>query len=150
DPRALDASYALQALGIVLRDRGEVDAALRELRSALRAAESTGNDQRIADVLATQGSTLVVAGRTRAGLARLTHALEGSGGTTRARAQVRRAHLLMLLGRSQEALSDLRAAISTFRSMNDAVWEARSLNNRCDVYLMLGSAGRAKQDAVRA
>ncbi|HEY3090523.1 MAG TPA: CHAT domain-containing protein [Jatrophihabitantaceae bacterium] len=149
-PSALERSYAHQALGIVLRDRGEVDAALSELRSALRAAKSAGGEQRIADVLATQGSTQVVAGRSRTGLARLTRALELSRGATRARAQLRRAHILMLLGREREALGDLRAAILTFRSTNDVIWEARSLNNRCDVYLMLGSAGRAERDAVRA
>jgi tetratricopeptide (TPR) repeat protein len=134
----------------VLRDRGEVGAALSELRSALRAAKSAGGEQRIADVLATQGGTQVVAGRSRTGLARLTRALELSRGGTRARAQLRRAHTLMLLGREREALGDLRAAISMFRSTNDVIWEARSLNNRCDVYLMLGSAGRAERDAVRA
>jgi CHAT domain len=134
----------------VLRDRGEVDSALSELREALRAAKSSGSEQRVADVLATQGGTQVVAGHTRAGLAGLTRALELSSGSTRARAQVRRAHVLALLGRTHEALEDLRAATATFRSAHDVVWEARSLNNRCHLYMMLGSASRAERDVVQA
>jgi tetratricopeptide (TPR) repeat protein len=150
EPPALARSYAHQALGIVLRDRGEVDAALHELRSALRAARSTGNEQRVADVLATQGGTQVVAGRSQVGLARLTHALELSKGATRARAQLRRAYILELLGRYREALDDLRAAISLFRSTNDIVWEARSVDARGRMHLALGSIGQAERDAIRA
>jgi hypothetical protein len=149
-PPALERSYAHQALGIVLRDRGEIDAALSELRGAVRAATSAGLEQRVADVLATQGATQVFAGRTRAGLAGLAHSLERSRGATRARTQLRRAHILALLGRNQEALGDLRAAIATFRSSNDIVWEGRALDNRCLVHLALGSVGRAERDAVRA
>lgn len=146
----MERSYAHQALGIVLRDRGEVDAALGELRVALRAARSADLEQRVADVLATQGGTQVVAGHTRAGLAGLTRALELSRGSTRARVQVRRAHVLALLGRTQEALEDLRAAGATFRSTHDVVWEARSLNNRGHLHMMLGFAGRAERDVVQA
>ena len=149
-PPVLDRSYAHQTLGIVLRDRGEIGAALSELRGALRAAKSAGVEQRVADVLATQGATQVFAGRTRAGLAGLTRSLERSRGATRARTQLRRAHILALLGRNQEALDDLRAAISTFRSSSDIVWEGRALDNRCLVHLAVGSVGRAQRDAVRA
>lgn len=56
----------------------------------------------------------------------------------------------MELGRYQPALADLRAAISTFRSTHDTVWEARALDNRCLVHLALGSIGRAERDSVRA
>ena len=150
DASALETSYAHQALGIVLRDRGQLDAALSELRLALRDARSTGSEQRIADVLATQGVALALAGRTRPAIGRLTSSLGLSSGVTRARVQLRRAHVLALLGRNREALDDLRAAISTFRSTSDAIWEGRSLDNRCLVHLALGSVGRAERDAVRA
>jgi tetratricopeptide (TPR) repeat protein len=149
-PSALDRSFAHQTLGIVLRDRGQLDDAFRELRAALRAAESTQSKQRIADVLATEGVAQVVAGRTRAGLGRLTRALGLSSGAMRARVQLRRAYVLALLGRYQEALDDLRKASAAFRATNDVVWEGRSLNNRCLVHLALGSLARAERDAVRA
>ncbi len=146
----LERSFAHQALGIVLRDRGQLPVALDELRAALRAAQTTRNEQRIADVLATLGVAQVMAGRTRAGLARLGRALELSGRETGARVRLRRANVLAQLGRYQEALDDLRRATVTFRSIHDVVWEARSLNNRCLVHLGLGSLARAERDAVRA
>ena len=149
-PSVLDRSFAHQALGIVLRDRGQLHAALSELRAAVRAAQSTGSEQRVADVLATQGAAQVMAGRTGVGLRRLTRALELSSGQTRARVQLRRAHILALLGRYQEALEDLRKATAAFRAAGDVVWEARSLNNRCEVHVALGSLARAERDAVRA
>jgi tetratricopeptide (TPR) repeat protein len=150
DPPALEGSFAHQALGVVLRDRGEIHEALSELRLALRAAKSAGSEQRIADVLGTLGAALAVGGRWEAGLARLGRALDLSSGETRARVQLRRAHYLMELGRYQHALADLRPAIATFRSTKNTVWEARALDNRCLVHLALGSIGRAERDSVRA
>ena len=149
-PASLERSFAHQALGIVLRDRGQLEAALGELRAALRAAEATGTNQRIADVLATQGVALLFAGRSRAAVSSLTRALESSTGGTRARVQLRRAHVLAMLGRYREALDDLRKAAATFRSIRDVVWEARSLNNRCLVHLALGLVTRAEGDVVQA
>ena len=149
-PSTLDRSFAHQALGIVWRDRGQLPAALTELRAAVRAAEATGSRQRLADVLATQGAAQVMAGRTSSGLHGLTRAMELSTGQTRARVQLRRAHILALLGRYREALDDLRKATATFRATGDVLWEARALNNRCEVQLALGSVVRAERDAVRA
>ena len=68
-PGPHDASVAHQAAGIVLRDYGDVEAGVRELRQALRQARRTGSAEREADVLASLGVALVFAGRTAAGLA---------------------------------------------------------------------------------
>jgi tetratricopeptide (TPR) repeat protein len=149
-PPTLERSFAHQALGIVLRDRGETDAALVELRAALIAARATHSDQRVADVLATQGVALVLAGRTRAGLTRLHRALGVSSGETHAQVRLRLAHCLVRTGRFQEAVGELRKAVTTFRSTHNVLWEARSLNNRCEAHLALGALGRAEQDAARA
>src|SRR5580698_4651787 len=51
-PDPYQSSVAHQAAGIVLRDFGDVEAAVRELRAALRMARRTGLAQREADVLA--------------------------------------------------------------------------------------------------
>ena len=69
DPWVL--SFAHQARGIVLRDRGLVDPALTELRTAVRLARRSGDADRAADARATYGVTLVIAGRTRRGLVEL-------------------------------------------------------------------------------
>src|SRR5262249_1695686 len=67
DPAPLDASVARQAIGIVLREFGDIDAAVRELRAARRLAQRSGSSDREVDVLATLGVALVFAGRTASG-----------------------------------------------------------------------------------
>ena len=52
----------------MLREFGDVEAGVRELRAALAMARRTGQAEREADVLASLGATLVYAGRTTAGL----------------------------------------------------------------------------------
>ncbi|HEY3562957.1 MAG TPA: CHAT domain-containing tetratricopeptide repeat protein [Kribbella sp.] len=146
DPAALEASIAHQACGIGLRQLGEVRAAIRELRTALRLAEQSGRSEREADVLATLGATLGRAGRSREGLARLDRAVELSRGALTGRVLLRRADVLLVLGRHREALDDLRAAIERLRRSGDQVWEARSRNYRGFIQLALGGTKKADAD----
>src|SRR6266545_3931938 len=60
DPEPYDASIAHQAIGIVLRDFGDVGVAVRELRTAVRLAGEAGSPEREADVLATLGLALAL------------------------------------------------------------------------------------------
>src|SRR6516162_10851008 len=90
DPGLLDASIARQTIGIVLREYGDIDAAIGELRIARRLARRAGSTSREADVLATLGLTLVFAGRTRSGRNTLDAAVRQSTGNLRARAMLRR------------------------------------------------------------
>jgi tetratricopeptide (TPR) repeat protein len=143
-------SIAHQTLGIVLRDRGETQAALEHLNTALRAAGRSDNPNRVADVLGTLGVAEAASGRTRAGLARFDRALAIASGDMRARVLLRRAGALWSVGRYGEALADLRQAGSTFRAVGDVLWEARTLNIRSVVHCRLGSVTRAEQDALRA
>src|SRR4051812_29760950 len=95
DPLAIEASFAHQAWGISLRQLGDIPAAVRELRTALRLAEQSGRSEREADVLATLGATLGRAGRSREGLARLDRAVELSRGALTGRVLLRRGHRLL-------------------------------------------------------
>lgn len=142
-------SYARQALGVIFRDRGETGPALRELRRALRAAERSGT-ARAADVRATLGATLVLSGRTAEGLEQLDAAARSVHGRDRATIVMRRAYVLIVIGRPQDALVDLRSALSALRRAGDAVWEARTLHNRGHVWITLGEVARAERDVVRA
>ncbi len=146
EPAAEAASIAHQASGIGFRQLGEVDSAIRELRKALRLAEESGLPEREADVLATLGATLGRAGRSREGLARLDRAVELSRGALAGRVLLRRADVLLVLGRHQEALDDLRLAISRLRRSGDQVWEARTLNYRGVIQLALGGTRQADAD----
>ncbi len=149
-PDPYDASVAHQAAAIVLRDRGDTAAALRETRAALHQARKTGSADREADVLASLGIALVYAGRTAAGLTAFDQAVQRSSGVLKARVLARRGLVLYTLGRYPEALEDLRYAVAVLRRAEDALWAARALNNRGLVNLALGSTSRADADLVAA
>jgi tetratricopeptide (TPR) repeat protein len=149
-PGPYDASVAHQAASIVLRDFGDVEAGVRESRSALRLARRTGSAEREADVLASLGLALVYAGRTAAGLAAFDQAVQRSTGVPTARVLARRGVVLWALGRYPAALEDLRRAVVVLRRAGDLLWTARALSNRGLVYLYLGSTSRADADFVSA
>ncbi len=149
-PGPHDASVAHQAAGIVLRDYGDVEAGVRELRQALRQARRTGSADRETDVLAGLGVALVFAGRTAAGLAAFEAAIGRSSGVLAARVRFRRAVVFFRLGRFPAALEDARHAVVVLRRAGDLLWTARALNTRASAYLALGSTSRADADYVSA
>jgi tetratricopeptide (TPR) repeat protein len=149
-PDHYDSSVAHQATGIVLREFGDVEAGVLELRSALRMARRTGEAGREADVLATLGATLVFAGRTTAGLGALDLAVERSTGVSGARVLARRGMMLCTLRRCTAALEDLRHAMTVLRRAGDLLWTARALNARAVAYISLGMTGRADDDLATA
>jgi tetratricopeptide (TPR) repeat protein len=149
-PGPYAASVAHQAAGIVLRDVGDLDAGVRELRAALRLALRTGSRDREADVLAALGAALVYAGRTTDGLATFSRAVDLASGVLAGRVLHRRGMVLWTLGRYAAALDDLRRAISVLRRAGDLLWTARAMNGRGLVYLALGSLDRADADFVAA
>jgi tetratricopeptide (TPR) repeat protein len=149
-PSAFQASVARQAAAIVLRDRGDVAAAIAELRSALRLAIASGDLARQADVGATLGVALAWIGRSKQGLSALDQAASQARGASLGRVLMRRASTLKLLGRYEEALDDLGRALPVLRRAGDAVWEARSLSHRAEVYLAFGNTARAEGDFARA
>jgi tetratricopeptide (TPR) repeat protein len=149
-PCPYEASVAHQAVGIVLRDVGDVNAGVLELRAALRLARRTGLQDREADVLAALGAALVYAGRTADGLVALDRAVELSSGVLAGRVLHRRGIMLWNLGRYAAALDDFRRAISVLQRSRDSVWTARALIGRGLVYLAMGSPSRADADFVSA
>ncbi len=127
DPDAFVASIGHQILGIVLRDLGETGEALAHLRRSLALARRV-DGEREADVLATLGTALVHAGRTRDGLAQLGRAAEQATGLTLARVLVRRARILTFyFDRFEAASDDIRRALPTLEEAGDAVWRARAI-----------------------
>ena len=126
-PSAYDASLAHQAIGIVLRDRGDLPGAIAELRKGLRLARASGRPEREVDVQATLGAALAWTGRSQQGLAILDRAVAASRGDLAGRVLMRRAPVLKDLGRFHEAHQDLSRALPYLRRAGDTVWEARSL-----------------------
>ncbi len=149
-PGPYEASVAHQAAAIVVRDFGDAEAGVRELRAALRLARRTGSAEREADVLSSLGIALFWAGRTTAGLAAFDQAVRRSAGATAARVLARRGVVLYSLGRYPAALDDLQYAVPVLRRAGDLLWTSRALNNRGLVNLGLGSTSRADADFVAA
>lgn len=149
-PTPFDASVAHQAIGLVQREFGELPAAIRHLRRALVLARRDGSPERAADVLATLGIALVHAGRSGAGLAALDEAVGLATGVAAARVRFRRAGALEVLGRHDDALRDLRAAVPVLRRARDDVWTARALTLRALIHLSGGLTGRADRDFATA
>ncbi|TMR94509.1 CHAT domain-containing protein [Nonomuraea basaltis] len=145
-----DASLARQAIGIVLREFGDIDAAVRELRAARRLARASESTEREDDVLATLGVALVFAGRTTSGRNALNAAAQRSTGLLRGRILLRRGGVLLALGRHRAALADLNSAIAVLRLEGDLLWEARALTERAFCSLALGSVRPAVTDLGRA
>jgi tetratricopeptide (TPR) repeat protein len=149
-PSAYDASLAYHAIGIVLRDRGNLPEAIAELKKAARLARASGRTEREVDVQATLGAALAWTGHTQQGLALLNQAVAASRGDLTGRVLMRRASVLRELGRFHDAHQDLNRALPYFRRASDTVWEARSLTHRAEVFLGLGLPGHAAADYARA
>jgi len=145
-PCPSEASIAHQTAGIVLRDVGDVNAGVRELRSALRMARRIGTPDREADVLAALGAALVLAGRTTDGLAAFNSAVQLASGVMAGRVLHRRGMVLWTLGRHAAALDDCRRAVNVLQRADDPLWSARALIGRGLVHLAVGSLGRADAD----
>ena len=149
-PSVYDASLAHHAIGIVLRDHGDLPGAITELRKGLRLARASGRPEREVDVQATLGAALAWTGRSQQGLVLLNRAVAASRGDLTGRVLMRRASVLRELGRFHEAHQDLNRALPYFRRTGDTVWEARSLTHRAEVFLAFGLPGRAGTDYARA
>src|SRR5260370_1287993 len=134
-PSAYDASLAHHAIGIVLRDHGNLAGAILELRKGLKLARASSKPEREADVQATLGVTLAWTGRSRQGLAVLDQAVGASSGGLVGRVLMRRALVLYEIGRFREAHECLRRALPYFRRARATISEARSLTWRAHVYL---------------
>ncbi|PUA79824.1 CHAT domain-containing protein [Nocardioides currus] len=140
-------SYAHQALGILLRDGGDIDLAVTHLRTARRLSAGADPD-READVRATLGVALALRGRSAAALRELDGAADQAtvDGAVRPKVLMRRAHVLAYLGRHADAVADLQEAVPSFHRAGDEVWEARALNLRAFVELLRGGFSRAERD----
>ncbi|MDQ1287977.1 MAG: hypothetical protein QG622_1542 [Actinomycetota bacterium] len=145
-PSTQAAAAAHRAVGVVLREFGDIDAAIAELRLARRLAGRAGDPGLEADVLGTLGVALTFAGRSVAGCHALDASVERSEGRHHDRALFRRGAVLAMLGRHREAFFDLNNAIAAFHTAGDIVWEARGRTDRATCHLAVGQIRRAASD----
>jgi tetratricopeptide (TPR) repeat protein len=140
----LEQSILRQTIAIAFRERGDVPAAVLELRTSMRLAGQAHDKSRRADAQATLGATLAFSGHTQEGLRHLDEAVAVLRGHARAAALTRRAWIyLALLARYREASIDLRKAYKSFARHDDLVWQARALNFLGYALLGLGDLSAA-------
>ena len=143
-PGPRDASIAHQAAAIVRRDFGDVRAAIREFRLAVRLARAAADPEREADVLTSLGAALVMAGRTEAGLAELdAAAARARDGGVLGSILVRRGGSLYVAGRYEQAQADLRRAVALTSQAGEVIWEARARTAAALADLATGETARA-------
>jgi len=142
-------SIAHQARGIVLRDSGRTADAVAELRTALRHAARV-DPEREADVRATFGLALVMAGRTTAGRRQLDRAAASVTGEVLAKVRMRRAFALISLGERESALAEMRRALKGIREVNNRVWEARTLTSLAGIEISMGMLAEAEKSCETA
>ncbi len=140
---------ALQALGIVHRDRGSPDLALGDLRGAVLTATAIGDAALISDVRATYGLTLVEAGQRRRGLHELDRATFDVEHPT-ARTRLRRSMALLWVGRRAESHDEMLRAARAFAEQGDRLWHARTLHHLGLVELALGDLDAAAEHTRHA
>ncbi|TNM38594.1 CHAT domain-containing protein [Nocardioides albidus] len=150
DTDDLGRSFALQALGIVLRDGGHAEKALDVLRAGLVAAMTVGDPDRVRDVRATLGVTLAFVGRSGIALRELEAAMDGATGEVAAKVAMRLAAVLTMLGRHVEAAPVLRGALDELVRCGNRGWEARTRAWLGHVHLHLGRVDDAENEVSEA
>ncbi|WP_166347106.1 CHAT domain-containing protein [Phytoactinopolyspora limicola] len=147
---ALDVTFALHALGIVERNRGQIGRALRYLRRGLRTAVDTGLTDRRIELSASLGTALGLAGRKREALAVFDEALADADHQARARVLVRRGALRVHLGDFEGGYVDNAEAASIAAQLGDVIWECRARQNTGAALLYLGRFDAADQQLAHA
>ncbi|WJK43067.1 CHAT domain-containing protein [Solwaraspora sp. WMMA2056] len=126
-PDARARSTAERAIGLALRELGDLPGAARHLRRAVRA----GDDARLrALARMSLGYVLASAGRTTAALRAVTLALPQLTGADAGRARMQRGVVLHYRGRFDEAVRDYDLAVEIAQREGDPLLEARARNNR--------------------
>lgn len=143
-------SVTRRASGVAAMQLRDLDGAIVALRSALKAAALAGDPQLRGQAHMSLAAALAIRGSPKRAYDEIDAALAQLSGLDAARARTQRAAILQDLGRSDEALDDLRLALPVLRRSGDAQWETRALSNRSLIYSARRSFAAAEADLLRA
>jgi tetratricopeptide (TPR) repeat protein len=146
------ASVAERAVGLAALHSQDLDTAMRHLRTAIALGRRAGSPQLAAQARMTLAFAASSRGWSRRALREIDTALLDLRGADHARGQAQRAAILQQLGRLDEALASLCAALPVLRSAGDQMWTWRVLSNRGVVHgwrLELADAAADLREAAR-
>lgn len=145
-------SIALRALGHALMSGGRVDEATSILRSAVRLAEQSGEDDLVAAAQLKMAHAALLGGALPRALQLANWVLRSSAPTPsdRVRAYSTRALILRELGRFEPALADLDRAVNGLRLLDDDMGLQRALLNRALVKIDVFATPGAIEDLHEA
>ena len=148
DPAA--AAITQRAWGHALLQTGEMDDAIRHLRSAITHSRRAGLTTVAGEARGKLAYALVMRGRPRQALAEVDAALRTLDGVAADRARAQRAVILTEIGRHDEALADYKAALPGLRAAGDEIAVARLLTNRGVLLAHRYALAAAEQDLREA
>jgi tetratricopeptide (TPR) repeat protein len=146
----LDRTYAWHALGIIERDSGQVGRATANFRRAATLSSRAGLVQRHADVMASLGTALAMAGQRKAALRAFDEALAESKGRATAQVLVRRSAALVFFDDFEGAYADGRRAAALAHRSGDVAWEARARSNLAGALIGLSRLSEAEAQYLQA
>ncbi|GIF53999.1 CHAT domain-containing protein [Asanoa iriomotensis] len=133
DPAA--AAITQRAWGHALLQTGEMDDAIRHLRSAITHSRRAGLTTVAGEARGKLAYALVMRGRPRQALAEVDAAVRTLTGVAADRARAQRAVILTEIGRHDEALADYQAALPGIRASGDEIAVSRLLTNRSVLHI---------------
>jgi hypothetical protein len=123
-------AVAERAVGLAALHSQDLDTAMRHLRAAIVLGRRAGSPQLAAQARMTLAFAASSHGWSRRALREIDTALLDLRGADHARGQAQRGAILQQLGRLDEALDSLCAALPVLRGAGDQMWTWRVLSNR--------------------
>ena len=138
------------ALGLVARERDELQTSRRELQSAIATAHEAGKNRLAARIQSSLALVLAYSGENEAALAATRLAAEHLTGGDAARNRMQQGLINQRMGEFREALNSYRLALAGFKRADDEIAEVRLRLNRSVIHAYRGDLALARADLESA
>jgi len=140
------ASVADHAAGVAAMQLDDLELSGATLRTAIAEARRAGRPDLVAQARSAFAGTLFLQGRPKPAMREIGRALQDLSGVEAAKVLAKQAALLLVLGRHDEALDNLRTALPALRRAGEFDHATRALVNRSLLHIAKRSFGHAESD----